>query len=137
MLRQALERFPTEVEPIEIRIGIFELRHDADRVGVVVEAARIGECGAERVLARMAERRMAEIVREAERLGQILVEAERARHRSPDLRDFEAVGEPNPIMVAIRRDEHLCLVPEAAERDRMDDAVAVVLEDVTRAARTR
>ena len=38
-------------------------------------------------------------------------------------------------MVAVGRDEHLGLVAQAAEGDRMDDAVAVALEDVARAAR--
>ena len=83
----------------------------------------------------MAERRMAEVVGEAQRLGQILVEAERPGDRPADLRDFEAVGQPDPEMVAVGRDEHLGLVAQAAEGDRMDDPVAVALEDVARAAR--
>jgi hypothetical protein len=85
----------------------------------------------------MAERRMAEVVGEAQRLGQILVEAERAGDRPADLRDFEAVGQPDPEMVAVGRDEHLGLVAQAAERDRMDDPVAVALEGVARPARER
>ena len=76
---------------------------------------------------------MADIVGEAERLGQILVEAERARDGPADLRDFEAVGEPDPEMIAVGRDEDLGLVPQPAERDRMDDPVAVALEGVARA----
>ena len=40
-------------------------------------------------------------------------------------------------MVAVGRDEHLRLVAQAAEGDRMDDPVAVALEDVARAARAR
>ena len=38
-------------------------------------------------------------------------------------------------MVAVGGDEHLRLVAEAAEGDRMDDAVAVALEGVARPAR--
>ena len=105
------------------------------RVGIVVEPAGIGQRGVERILAGMAERRMAEVVGEAQRLGQILVEAERAGHGPADLRDFEAVGQADPEMVAVGRDEHLGLVAQAAEGDRMDDPVAVALEDVARAAR--
>ena len=89
----------------------------------------------ERILAGMTERRMAEVMGEAQRLGQVLVEAERAGDRAADLRDFEAVGQPNPVMVAVGRDEHLRLVPQAAEGDRVDDPVAVALEDVARPAR--
>ena len=106
-------------------------------MGIVVEAAGLRHRRLEHVLAGMAEGRMADIVGEAERLGQILVEAERARHRPADLRDLEAVGEPDPEMVAVGRDEDLGLVPEAPERDRMDDPVAVALEGVARAALAR
>ena len=76
---------------------------------------------------------MADIVGEAQRLGEILVEAERARHRPADLGDLEAVGEPDPEMIAVGRDEDLGLVAQAAERDRMDDPVAIALEGVARA----
>ncbi len=38
-------------------------------------------------------------------------------------------------MIAIGCDEHLGLVPQTAEGDRVDDAVAVALEDVARTAR--
>jgi hypothetical protein len=38
-------------------------------------------------------------------------------------------------MIAVGRHEHLGLVPEPPEGDRMDDTVAVALEDVTRPTR--
>ena len=77
---------------------------------------------------------MTDVVGEAERLGQVLVEPERAGNGPADLRDFEAVGEADAEMVAVGRDEHLGLVPEATKRDRMDDAVTVALEGVARSA---
>jgi hypothetical protein len=77
---------------------------------------------------------MAEIVRKAQHLGEILVEPERPSDRSPDLSDFKAVRQPHPVMVAVGRDEHLRLVAEAPERDGMDDPVAVALENVAGAA---
>ena len=55
--------------------------------------------------------------------------------RPTDLRDFDRVGQADPEMVAVGGDEHLRLVAQAAEGDRMDDAVAVALEDVARASR--
>jgi hypothetical protein len=61
-------------------------------------------------------------------LGQILVEAERAGERTGDLRDLEGVGQPSAVVIALVRDEHLRLVGEAAERGRVDDAVAVAAE---------
>ncbi len=104
-------------------------------MAVVIEPAGKAECLVERILAGMAERRMAEVVGEAQRLGQILVEAERAGDGAADLRDFEAVGQADAIMVAVGRDEHLRLVAQAAEGDRMDDPVAVALKGVAGSAR--
>ena len=78
----------------------------------------------------MSERRMAEIVGERQRFGEVLVEAERARERAGDLRDFERVGEPRAVMIAFVIDEHLRLVRQPPERGRMDDAVAVAPESV-------
>jgi hypothetical protein len=101
----------------------------------MVEAAGIGERIAQGVLARVAEGRMAKVVGEAEGFGQVLVEAERPRDGPPDLRDLEAVGEPDAEMIAVGRDEDLRLVAKAAEGDRMDDPVAVALEDVAGPAR--
>jgi hypothetical protein len=80
----------------------------------------------------VAEGRVADVVGEAQGLGQILVEAERAGGGSADLRDLEAVGEADPEMVAVRGDEDLGLVAEPAERDGMDDPVAVALKGVAR-----
>ena len=105
-------------------------------MGVVVETAGIGERFRQGVLAGMAERRMAEVVGQAQRLGQILVEAERPGDGPADLGDFDAVGQADPEMVAVGSDEDLGLVPQPAEGDRMDDAVAVALEDVARPARS-
>src|ERR1700684_4443679 len=76
----------------------------------------------------MAERRMAEIVGQRQRLGQILIDAERPRQRPRHLRDFERMGEPGAVVVALVKHDDLRLVLEAAERGRMDDAVAVAAE---------
>jgi hypothetical protein len=38
-------------------------------------------------------------------------------------------------MIAVRSDEHLGLVAQATERDRVDQPVAIALEYVTRPAR--
>jgi hypothetical protein len=100
----------------------------------MIEAAMRCHRGLQRILARMAEGRMADIVRQAQRFGQIFVEPESARDAAADLRDLDAVGQADAVMIAIGRDEHLRLVAEATERDRMDDAVAVALEVVARTA---
>ena len=134
MLGEAFERLPAEVEPVEIGVRSFQPGDDADGVGIVVEPADVGERGGQRVFASMAEWRVAEVVGEAQGLGQILIEAERAGDRPADLRDLDAVRQADPEMIAIGRDEHLGLVAQATESDRMDDPVAVALEDVARPA---
>ena len=101
----------------------------------MVEAAAVLEAAVERALAGMPERRMAEIVRERRRLGQVLVEPERARQRARDLRDLQRMGEPGAVMVALVKDEDLRLVAEAPEGGGMDDAVAIAAEIVARGAR--
>ena len=72
--------------------------------------------------------RVAEVVAEPDRLGQVLVQPQRPRHRARDEAGLERVGEPGPVVVALGRDEHLRLVLEAPERLRVDDPVAVALE---------
>src|SRR3546814_18443806 len=78
---------------------------------------------------------MAEVVGEAERLGQIRVETERAGEGAADLGDFETVGEADAEMIAVGRDEDLGLVTQAAERNGVDDAVVVALDGIARAER--
>ena len=116
VLDQPFERLPGQIEPVEIRIAALERGDDAQRLRVVVEAADAAEAAVERALAGMAERRMAEVVRQRQRLGQVLVEAERAGERAGDLGHFERMGQPRAVMVAFVVDEHLRLVRQAAER---------------------
>ena len=74
-------------------------------------------------------------MREADRLGQILVQPQRARDRAADLRHLQAVGEPDAEMIAVGREEHLRLVAQPPERDRVDDAIAVALVIIARTTR--
>ncbi len=94
-------------------------------MSIVIEAAVEGERLLQRILPAVPERRVTDVMREAERLGQILVQPQHTRDGTADLRDFEAVREAHAIMIAIGRDEHLRLVAEAPETDRMDDPVAI------------
>ena len=100
------------------------------RVDVVLElgAAALAQRRVERLLAGVAEGRVAEVVAEPDRLGQVLVEAERPGHGAGDPAGLQGVGEAGPVVVALGGDEDLRLVLEAAERLRVDDPVAVALE---------
>ena len=137
-LTRPFQGFPGEIEPVEGGIAALELGDDAQRLRVVIEAAEAAERFVERALAGMPERRMAEVVRQRQRLGEVLVEAERARQRAGDLGDFQRVGEPGAVVVALVVDEHLGLVRQPPEGAGMDDAVAVAPEVVAgRACRLR
>ncbi len=85
MLDEAGDRGPGQVQAVEVGVAALELGDDAQGVAVVVEAAVAGHAGVERVLAGVAERGVAEIVAERDRLGEVVVEAQargRARGRS-------------------------------------------------------
>ncbi len=135
MLDQTLQRLEGEVEAIEARIFLLERGDDAQGLGVVIEAALPRHGGIERPLAGVAKGRVAEIVGESERLGQILIELKRTGDGPGDLRDFEAVGQPRAVMIALVIDEDLRLVVQPAEGGRVQDAVAVAGERRARRAR--
>ena len=128
MLGKAFQRLPAQVEAIPARVAAFQPGNDAQRLGIVIEAAIGNQRRFKCILTRMAEWWVAEIMRQRQRLGQVLIEPQCPRQRAGDLGDFEAVGQPDPEMVAIRSHEHLGLVAQAAKGARMDDAVAITLE---------
>ena len=130
VLDQSLERLLGQIEAVEIGVAALELGDEAQAVAVVVEAAVRGHAGVERVLAGVAERRVAEIVAERHRLGELFVEPQRLGERARELGDLDRMGQARAEMVALVIDEHLGLVGEAAEGGRVDDAVAVALEVV-------
>ena len=82
----------------------------------------------ERRFAGMAERRVAGVVAQPDRLGKILVQAERARDHPGDPGRLERVRHARPVVVVRRVDEDLRLALQAAERLRVQDPVAVALE---------
>src|SRR5450631_2812807 len=98
----------------------------------MIEAAVRRHEFAEHILARVAERRVAKIMGERKRLGEIVIEAKRAGERAGNLTDFERMGESCPEMIALVRNKDLCLMGEPPEGRAMDDAVAVTLKDRAR-----
>src|SRR4051794_10636889 len=104
--------------------------YDAQRMLVVAETActALAQQLVERVLARMPERRMTEVVTQPDRLDEILVEAQCPRNAPRDSGRLEGVRQPGAKVVALGVDEDLRLVAEAPERLRVDDPVAVALE---------
>ena len=138
VLDQAFERFPGQIEPVELGVAALEPSDHAQSLDVVIEPAVGRKAGVERGLAGMPERRMAKVVSECQGLREVFVEPERTRQRARDLRHFQRVGQAGAIVIALVRDKDLGLVLEPTECGRVNDAVAVAPEDVaTRALRFR
>src|SRR6202789_4658729 len=99
---------------------------DLKRVEIVIEAPReFAEAQVELLFSGVAEGRMADVVDERERFGEIGVEAESGGDGAGDLRDFEGVSEAVAKMVREASSENLRFGFEPAEGSRMDHAVAV------------
>src|SRR5712671_442203 len=97
----------------------------------MVEKQAVGTHGGiERLFARMAEGRMAEVVYEGEGFSQVYVEAEGSGNGARYLRDFDGVGEAVAEVVGVAASENLSLIFETAEGASVDNAVAVALEIV-------
>ena len=135
VFHHALDRLPRQVQAVELGIALFQLGHDAEGLDVVIEAAIRLHLHLQLVLARMAERRMPQIVGQGDGLGQILIQPQRMGQRPRDLRHLQTVGQAGAIMVALMSHEHLRLALQPTEGGRVDDAVTVARKGVASAAR--
>jgi hypothetical protein len=124
----AYQRIPGEIEPVEIEIALFEIDDDPQALHIVVETAPAPDAMVQRILSRMAEGRMAEIMGQRQCLGQIFVEAERPGEAARNLGDFQRVGQPCAVVVALLGHDDLGFQRQAPERGGVQDAVAVALE---------
>src|SRR5262249_17068743 len=73
-------------------------------------------------------RSVPQIVAERNRLGELFVQVQNFRDGARDLRNLERVGQPRPVVIARRSEEHLRLVLQASECLGVDDAIAVPLK---------
>jgi iron-sulfur cluster assembly accessory protein len=128
MLDEPFQRLPSQIESVEGGVAAFELSDNAQRLGIMIKAAVRSHQFVEHILASVAKRRMAKIMRKRQRLGEIVVETERAGKRARNLTDFERMSESGAEMVALVRDEDLRLVGQPPEGRAMDDAVAIALK---------
>ena len=72
--------------------------------------------------------RMADVVRQRQSLGQIVIQSKKGSYRSRHLRHFHRVGQTVTEMVRDPGREDLGLVFQTAKRSGMHDAIAVSLE---------
>ena len=128
--RRGLLRPGVRVDPVPNLGGQVQLLGDPQRLLVVAEAEpeSLAQRLVERLFARMSERRVAHVMPEPDRLGEILVQAERPRDDPRDAGRLERVRHASPVVVAGGVDEDLRLSLEPPERLRVEDAVAVALE---------
>ena len=127
VFEDALAGFEHQVEAGEVRIFRLELVDDTQRLQVVLEAPEFPHAGVELVLSGVSERRVAEIMSEADGLGQRFIELQRVGHRATDLRNLEGVCQARSVQVAFVIDEHLGLVHQPPERRGVDYPVPVPL----------
>ena len=128
MFPQALDHLERQVQARERRIIRLDEFDDAQALRVVVEAAAARHQAVQRFLARMPEGRVAEIVRQRDSLGQVLVERERPRDGPAHRGDLDRVRKPGAQMVAGAVEENLRLVLQPPEGAGVDHAGAVALK---------
>ena len=93
VLDDALAHAESEVETAEAGVALLEVFDDAQGVEIVIKAqAVLAESVVEGALAGVAEGRVADVVDQRERLGEVLVEAERGGDGARDLRDLHGCG---------------------------------------------
>ena len=125
--RLGVEHLAGEIEARELGIAGLQKLHDPQCLGIVVEAPLVAEQFGERVFSGVAERRMADVVGERQRLDKVFVEGERAGEGAGDTGHLEGVREPAAVVVAVVAREDLRLVGKPSEGGRVDDPVAVAL----------
>src|SRR5690348_7564490 len=128
MLEDALARFETQVQPIKCPVSLLQNIHDAQRLEVMLKPPVLAHAAVQRILTRMAKRRMPQIMRQRDCLDQILVQMEIAGNRPANLRDFKAVRQTRAEQITLVIDENLRFIFKAAKRGRMDDAIAIALK---------
>ena len=132
MLEDAFTGFKCEVESVVIRITLFQRVDHAQALEVVLKACALRivrlQTIVQRILARVAKRRVAKIMCQRNGFDQILVDLQGTGNRSAQLGDLQRMGEARTKEVTLVIQENLGLVNEPAERRGMHDAVAVALE---------
>ena len=123
VLGDAVAHFPRQVQPTPV---VFEHVDHAQALLVVIEAAR--HQVAQHALAGVAKRRVAQVVPERDRFGQLLMQVQHLGDGPRDLRHLQRVRQPRAIVIPGRREEDLRLVLQAAERLAVDHPVAVALK---------
>ncbi|WP_459861606.1 hypothetical protein [Desulfuromonas carbonis] len=74
---------------------------------------------------------MTKIMPQGDRFGEVFVQGQGPGDRSGNLRNFESMGQPGPIVIPFRGKKDLGLVFQTSKGLAMQDPVAIVLKDGT------
>jgi hypothetical protein len=107
---------------------MFQRSDDSQCLCVVIEPAMGLQTDIQRPLAGVAERGMAEVVRQRQRFRQILVKTELPGQGARDLCHLQRVGKPGPVVITLVEYEDLGFVLQAAKGGRVDDPIAIAPE---------
>ena len=137
MLYHALERFPGQVQAVEIGIAVFKAGQNTKRLLIVVKTAKFQHRPAKRFFPGMTERGVAKVMREGNRLGEVVIQLQRTRHGPSNLRHLYRMRHPRPEVVTLVIDEDLRLVLQLSEGCGMQNPIPVTLKGRSAAAGRR
>ena len=124
VLEDAVAHLDAQIQAYPV---VLQHLHHAHGLAAVMKAAR--DQPGQGALARVAKRRVPQVVTHGNGLGQRLVEAQGTRDGARDLRDLQGVGQAGAVVIARGREKHLRLAGQATERFRVQDAIAIMLEN--------
>ena len=122
-----LTRLVAQVQPGKSGIFVLQLLHHAQRLAIVFEAAVGFHQRIQCVLTGVAERRVAEIMSQRHRLGQVFMQAHRPADGAGDLGHLDGVGQAGAVVVPLVIDENLRFVLQSAKGGGVNDTIAVSL----------
>ena len=128
MLDNALPNLKGEIQSRKVGVTLLEGLHDPQRVQIVVKpVAEALHDLVQAFLARMAERRVADVMDQSQGLDQIHVQSHQPGDRARDLGDLNRMGQPVAEMIGEARREDLRLVFQPPKGPGMENAVAIPL----------
>jgi hypothetical protein len=138
VLDNALANAERKIQSAMRCVTLLEVLDDAQRMQVVVEPPpMMRKAAVERPLPRMSKGRVADVVDQRKRLGQVFVQAKLGGSGAGDLRDLNGVGQTAAKVVRGATGEYLCLPCQPAEGTRLHDTLPITLKRCTRGAKRR
>ncbi len=128
MLADAFQDFPGKVEAVEFRVAFFQKFDNAQALFVVLEPPVAPHELVEHGLARVAEGRVPQVVRQGNGFRQVFIQLQGFADRPGDLGHLQGMGQAGPVIIPLMVDEHLSLVFQTPESGGVDHPVAVALK---------